>query len=219
MAEKKDRVQARRSAILTAAEHVFAAKGYSAATVDEIAEKANLSKGSVYNYFQSKQELFGELFLQALIEDEANLEELIKQDIPARSKYDAFMKHCYARFTKYEPLGRLLLEFWVTAAGESGAGPFAQAFHALYERNHRRLVAMFRQGEIEGDFIMEHGPEVTASLLIAAIDGMHIQVLLGAHEPWTETEFHAFQKAVTRALQATGSLYPEDETITEDVVE
>ena len=72
MAEKtKKRIAARRETIIAAAEEVFNAKGYTAATVDEIAEKANISKGSVYNYFQSKQELFSQLFLQEVQEEEA----------------------------------------------------------------------------------------------------------------------------------------------------
>jgi len=50
--------QSRREEILNAAWAVFSTKEYGTATVDEIAETAELSKGTVYLYFNSKEELF-----------------------------------------------------------------------------------------------------------------------------------------------------------------
>lgn len=48
----------RRNEILIAARKVFATKEYDSATVDEIAEMAEISKGTIYLYFPSKAELF-----------------------------------------------------------------------------------------------------------------------------------------------------------------
>lgn len=53
--------EARRGDILAAAKTVFAAKGYHATTVAEIAKTAGLSYGSIYWYFDSKDALFHEL--------------------------------------------------------------------------------------------------------------------------------------------------------------
>ena len=108
---KEKRVNRRRSDILAAAEKVFAAKGYTEATVDEIATQAGISKGSVYNYFESKQTLFAELFLQSLVEDEAEVAALVEQDKPARVKFEEILQAFFHRFTKYNHLGRLVLEF------------------------------------------------------------------------------------------------------------
>lgn len=59
VAERKIREKvARRSSILAAAREVFAEKGLVGATMDEIAEKAELSKGAIYLYFPSKEELY-----------------------------------------------------------------------------------------------------------------------------------------------------------------
>jgi AcrR family transcriptional regulator len=52
--EKKER----RAAIVDAAERVFFRKGFEAATMDEVATEAELSKGTLYLYFKSKDELF-----------------------------------------------------------------------------------------------------------------------------------------------------------------
>ena len=48
----------KRQEIVAAAREVFALRGYSAATLDEIAEKAEFGKGTLYSYFQGKDELF-----------------------------------------------------------------------------------------------------------------------------------------------------------------
>jgi AcrR family transcriptional regulator len=47
----------RRSQILTAAEGVFTKKGFDEARMDDIAEKTGLSKGTLYLYFRSKDDL------------------------------------------------------------------------------------------------------------------------------------------------------------------
>lgn len=47
-----------RSRILTAANHVFGEKGYRQATMDNVAKKLGVSKGALYLYFGSKEELF-----------------------------------------------------------------------------------------------------------------------------------------------------------------
>jgi AcrR family transcriptional regulator len=47
-----------REHLLAAAGDVFAARGYHAATIDEIAEAAGFSKGAVYSNFASKEDLF-----------------------------------------------------------------------------------------------------------------------------------------------------------------
>ena len=43
--------------LLTAAKELFLARGYAATTVDAICEKAALTKGSFYYFFDSKEEL------------------------------------------------------------------------------------------------------------------------------------------------------------------
>jgi len=47
----------RKQEILSAAIPLFAKKGYENTTIDEIAEKAEFGKGTIYNYFHSKEEI------------------------------------------------------------------------------------------------------------------------------------------------------------------
>jgi AcrR family transcriptional regulator len=62
--EKKARTRAQ---LIDAAATVFARRGFVAASLDEVAEEAGLTKGAVYSNFGSKEELF-----QAVIEDRIN---------------------------------------------------------------------------------------------------------------------------------------------------
>ncbi len=58
ISERKEREkEQRREAIIDSAEKVFFKKGFSAATMDEVAELAELSKGTLYLYFKSKEDL------------------------------------------------------------------------------------------------------------------------------------------------------------------
>jgi len=56
----------RRNFIIDAAELVFFSKGVSVATMDDVAEKAELSKGTLYLYFNSKEELYLAIHLRGL---------------------------------------------------------------------------------------------------------------------------------------------------------
>lgn len=57
--ERREREeQGRLAAILSAAESVFARKGYYETRMDDIALKAELSKGALYYYFKSKDEIY-----------------------------------------------------------------------------------------------------------------------------------------------------------------
>jgi len=57
--ERKEREKgARREEIIDAAQRVFFAKGVAFATMDDIAEAAELSKGTLYLYYKSKEDLY-----------------------------------------------------------------------------------------------------------------------------------------------------------------
>jgi len=60
--EKENRVRQ----IINAAEDIFFSKGVDTATIDEIAKRAEISKGTVYLYFKSKEELVATVFGRAL---------------------------------------------------------------------------------------------------------------------------------------------------------
>ncbi|WP_433473692.1 TetR/AcrR family transcriptional regulator [Spirillospora sp. CA-142024] len=51
-----------RAAVLEAAKELFAAEGFEATSVDDIARRSETSKGAVYHHFSDKREIFAEVF-------------------------------------------------------------------------------------------------------------------------------------------------------------
>jgi AcrR family transcriptional regulator len=72
--KREKRKENRKNTILTAARRLFFDRGFKAVTIDNIAEKAEVSKGSVYLCFESKEEIYA----QILISDNIALYERIK---------------------------------------------------------------------------------------------------------------------------------------------
>ena len=65
--ERKEREkERRREEILDAAQRVFVEKGLTTATVDDIAIAAELSKGTLYLYFESKEDIYIALMMRGL---------------------------------------------------------------------------------------------------------------------------------------------------------
>lgn len=63
------RKDARPGEILEAALLVFGEKGFAAARLDEIARRAGVSKGALYLYFETKEDLFAAVVTQAIVPD------------------------------------------------------------------------------------------------------------------------------------------------------
>jgi AcrR family transcriptional regulator len=76
----EERKAERREQILGAARRCFAEHGYEGATVTRLEQATGLSRGAIFNYFPSKEELFVEL----AVEDAQRLSELwVNQGLPA----------------------------------------------------------------------------------------------------------------------------------------
>jgi AcrR family transcriptional regulator len=101
--ERKEREkERRREDILDAAEKVFVRKGFDSATMDDVAESAELSKATIYLYFSSKEEIYFAIFLrgQRKLADMIRKENLSISD--TREKLKAYLS-AMIRFQKRYP--------------------------------------------------------------------------------------------------------------------
>ena len=90
----------RRQAMLAAALAVFAEKGYDGATVDEIAERAEFGKGTIYNYFpEGKDALFLALLQELVV---GGLHRVIRDSFsdPAELETPAGARDAFRRFIR-----------------------------------------------------------------------------------------------------------------------
>ena len=63
MSESENKADLKRYRILEAATEIFSTKDYHEAKVEEIAKKAGVGKGTIYQYFPSKQAILDNLYL------------------------------------------------------------------------------------------------------------------------------------------------------------
>jgi AcrR family transcriptional regulator len=106
----------RKSAILKAARKLFFDRGFKSVTVDNIAAKAEVSKGSVYLYFKSKEEIY----TQILINDNIAAFEDLKSKFSAKDASAAELLLTFASnyinyFLDDNELFRILMTFMLHA--------------------------------------------------------------------------------------------------------
>ena len=70
----------RRHEILEAASKSFSLFGYKATTMDQVAKIANVGKGTIYTFFDNKEELFHEIVMQMIQEMKSEADQAINQD-------------------------------------------------------------------------------------------------------------------------------------------
>ncbi len=134
---------ARREAILDAALDVFAEKGYGAATMDEIAERAEFGKGTLYNYFADKHALllaaFDEVYdgLVTLAEEYFAAEDeaaAAGRDRPTRAVFHDFIAHLIRYFQERQAFFVVLVKEGQRLALDSDAA------HVAYVARQRDRV-------------------------------------------------------------------------------
>ena len=73
------RSEARPGEIVQAALEVFAEKGFAAAKLDEIAARAGISKGALYLYFETKEDIFRAVVREAVVPNLTMVEAALSQ--------------------------------------------------------------------------------------------------------------------------------------------
>jgi AcrR family transcriptional regulator len=86
-----EREVARRQQILDAAATVFGGRGFHGARIDDIAASAGLSKGAIYWYFRSKEELAIALAERAIAREDRREAELLAEAGPLRDRLDRYL--------------------------------------------------------------------------------------------------------------------------------
>jgi len=168
----------RRSEIIAAAAKVFDANGYAATTMDAVAAEAKVAKGSLYNYFPSKHDLFVQVFTSALGEDEDAIEELLRRPVSAAEKLTQYLDYWYSRLGHYKRVGGLILEFWANAARDDREGEIAGIFQQMYSRWHGRISAIIEEGVSRGEFRGDLNVPAAAISVMASMDGISLYTIM-----------------------------------------
>lgn len=92
LASRRERARAQaREDILLAAAEVFARRGYAAATLAELAAAAGFAAPSLYRYFESKEQIFGDLVALGRRELEATFAAPVDRALPLAARLEALL--------------------------------------------------------------------------------------------------------------------------------
>lgn len=95
---------ARREEILDAARQVFSERGFEKARLDEIAEVAELGKGTIYNYFKSKEELFASVIVRGIKLFQDFVSDAVQNKSNPTEKIAAYIDAAFEFFERHRQL-------------------------------------------------------------------------------------------------------------------
>jgi AcrR family transcriptional regulator len=168
------RIAARRAQILEAAENVFSQKGYERATTREIAETADVSEGTLYNYFGSKSDLL-DAVAQSFADDIAReIMELDADNLP-----DMMAELLTARLRSGRERRLLMLFLY-----EARLNP--DIHRSLIQQALQKIIAETEQrfaGLIESGVMRPLDPAVAARAISATVMGFAALFEMGQYGP------------------------------------
>jgi AcrR family transcriptional regulator len=180
-----------RDRILSAAEKLFSSKGYYDTSMDEIVSESQLSKGAIYGYFESKEDLFVALQDKQLEESITVLESTFAPGDSARTKLEKVIGTAFGSMVRASKKScRISLEFNVAAPRiKSVQRRRDDRFKAL----HRFLVEIIKEGVEKEEFRPDVDPDSTALILLAMADGLSLD--------WATTNLDFDWKALTEQVK------------------
>jgi len=144
------RKEARPAELTAAALELFVEKGFAATRLDEVAARAGVSKGTLYLYFESKEDLFKAVIREGLLPLLAEGEELMaSMPGPASELFKAIVMRWW-EIVGEGPIGGIPKLIFAEARNF----PEIARFYAdeVIERGKRLFVAVFQRGIDSGEF-------------------------------------------------------------------
>lgn len=193
--EKKAQTRER---LLEAAATVFARRGFAAASLDEVAEEAGLTKGAVYSNFANKEDL-----VLAVLDDRLGRR---MTDIPAQLDFSADFAE------QADKASRLFMatsqeEQWLLVLGLDFAAhaarnaEFRERYAARHRENLRAIAGLIRQASNERHVSLPLPPEEMAIVFNALGMGLALEQL---HDP-TAVPDDLFGRVITLLYAAAGN--------------
>jgi len=144
----------KRRHIFDATREVIMRRGYDTATMDEIAAEAGVGKGTLYNFFSSKEDLFLSLVMDGL----ERIRELVEAEVaPIEDPWERFEVGWRTLmldiFPQLNQQWAFTYQLWGFLARDVAARErmFA-AWQSLYQNREQRIVATITEGQKSGRF-------------------------------------------------------------------
>jgi len=164
---KEREKKARQQEILHAARIIFSEKGFHDTTLEEIAHKAEFAKGTIYNYFANKDELFYGMIDDVFDEMQAFAVAVLGvEGMPVHEQLNAYARSTIEHAVKNSALFKLMMREAPRYAMEE----FDAKMKHLHDREleTRKLLASVIAGEI-GNARLSQNTQLEVAMLF---DGM-----------------------------------------------
>jgi AcrR family transcriptional regulator len=144
----------RREQIQNSAKTLFIQKSYYSTTMEEIAQKAELSPATIYNYFKNKEELYISLNLISLQYLLARIRKIYKNNrIPIDKKILKFKDAMYDTFT-YDPLVlRNVFHAQIEDALSTLSKDLLEKINSLSKEIFAIMAKVYEEGVSQGVFV------------------------------------------------------------------
>lgn len=157
---KQKEKERRRQQILVAAKRVFSEKGYTKATVEDIAKGAELSSGTLYLYFRNKEELYVSLSLRVLQYLLMRLEHIDEQREPTE-QLRALLEILYDVY-EFDPSVAISMFHLQSSDILKNLSPeMLSEIKGLSRKALDKISAIFRDGIRKGVFVDRHPVALT----------------------------------------------------------
>ncbi len=194
------RKKEKRALIIEAAANVFARRGFSGTLMADIAFEAGIGKGTLYEYFDSKEDLFFAVFEWFVQATEAEAKVSISAlGGSASERLDALSDSLMSSWAQMKDMYSLVMEFWSASASSQMRERFKQAFKNGYSDFRQIVSALIREGIQGGEFRPEVDAESVAAALVGTWDALLLQAWFDeAFDP--QTTARRFMAALTSGL-------------------
>ena len=165
----------RRAQIMRAARSLFVERGFLATRMEDVAKRAQLSKGAVYFYFESKRALFDSLVEEEHATTVRFLEEAVADPRPAADKLIEVGSKYLDYFAGLKSPPRFFMIMSEMALRDEKIRERATAIHWRFVEEVSLLI---EQGIASGHF-RKQDPMAASMMLKAFIDGLAGQAAIG----------------------------------------
>lgn len=166
--------EARRRSILQAAVDVFAQQGFTAARTRDIAAHAGIAEGTIYLYFDSKDELLLTAFRETVGEFSASIGRLLEDPRPFVERLTDFIATQFSRIEQEPALATVLL-FESRQSPRFYEGSVREVLRSYASAVERLLASGVERGEVRGDLDVP----LARRMLIGALEEVELNWLLG----------------------------------------
>jgi AcrR family transcriptional regulator len=173
-APQPDRAEERRQQIMEAALACFSRKGYHKTTMDDIVTESGLSKGTLYWYFKSKDELFFSLVTAFFLEMRQDIDAILAQYTSAPDKLRALTDGFTGFFDEMGEFLNVFFEFWMQSALNEQLN---QLFHSMLSQYRGAIAGIIEEGIEAGEFKTVDASHLAVTVM-AAYDGLWFYKML-----------------------------------------